>query len=42
MGYGQPQLLGYLRLTAPLTGDTVQRPLPVPWARRFGAVPRAM
>jgi glycosyltransferase involved in cell wall biosynthesis len=42
MGYGQPQLLGYLRLTAPLTGDTVQRALPVPWARRFGAVPRAM
>lgn len=42
MGYGPPHLLGYLRLTAPLTGETTQHALPVPWARRFGAVPRAM
>ncbi|MEX0972413.1 MAG: glycosyltransferase [Solirubrobacterales bacterium] len=41
MGYGSPQLLGFLRLAAPLTGDLTQSPLPVPWARRFGAVPRA-
>jgi hypothetical protein len=42
MGYGLPQLLGFVRLAAPLTGDLRQSPLPVPWARRFGAVPRAV
>lgn len=39
LGYGPPQLLGYLRNLAPLTGDLSLRPLPIPWARRFGAVP---
>lgn len=42
MGYGPVELLGYLHLIAPLTGDVTQRALPVPWAHRFGAVPRAM
>jgi hypothetical protein len=41
MGYGPPRLLGCVHLTAPLTGETAQRPLPVSWAHRFGAVPRA-
>lgn len=40
MGYADPQLLGYVRQLAPLTGDLSHRPLPVPWARRFGAVPQ--
>ncbi len=41
MGYGPPELVGFLRLAAPVTGDLDQRPLAVPWARRFGAVPRS-
>jgi glycosyltransferase involved in cell wall biosynthesis len=41
MGYVGPTLLGYLRLLAPLTGQLEQRHLPIPWARRFGAVPRS-
>ncbi len=41
LGYVAPAMLGYLRLVAPLTGDLYQRELPIPWARRFGAVPRS-
>jgi glycosyltransferase involved in cell wall biosynthesis len=41
LGYGKPELLGYVRSIAPLTGDLHLRPLPIPWARRFGAVPRS-
>jgi glycosyltransferase involved in cell wall biosynthesis/GT2 family glycosyltransferase len=40
MGYGAAELIGFVRLLAPLTGDLSQRIFPVPWARRFGAVPR--
>ncbi|MET0557136.1 MAG: glycosyltransferase [Solirubrobacterales bacterium] len=40
MGYEGTVLLGFVRLAAPLTGDLDQRAFPVPWARRFGAVPR--
>lgn len=40
MGYVDPQLLGYVRLLAPLTGDLSHQPRSVPWARRFGAVPQ--
>jgi len=39
LGYGPPELLGYMRCIAPVTGDLHLRPLPIPWARRFGAVP---
>lgn len=38
LGYGASELLGYIRNIAPLTGDLNPRPLPVPWARRFGAI----
>lgn len=41
MGYSDPQLLGYVRLIAPVTGDLEHRNLVVPWARRFGAVPQS-
>jgi glycosyltransferase involved in cell wall biosynthesis len=41
LGYDAPELLGYMRRIAPLTGDLHLRPLPIPWARRFGAVPRS-
>ncbi len=41
LGYLAPALLGFLRETAPLTGDLKQRHLAIPWARRFGAVPRS-
>jgi glycosyltransferase involved in cell wall biosynthesis len=40
MGYGDPELIGFIRLAAPVTGDLSQHIFPVPWARRFGAVPR--
>ncbi len=40
MGYLTSHLLGYARLGAPVTGETEPRIFPVPWARRFGAVPR--
>jgi glycosyltransferase involved in cell wall biosynthesis len=40
LGYGKPELLGYLRRVAPVTGEILPRPLPIPWARRFGAVPQ--
>ena len=41
LGYVGSVLLGYLRLLAPLTGKLDQRQVPIPWARRFGAVPRS-
>ncbi|HSR93498.1 MAG TPA: glycosyltransferase family 4 protein, partial [Solirubrobacterales bacterium] len=41
LGYDTPELLGYVRSIAPLTGNLDVRPLPIPWARRFGAVPRS-
>jgi glycosyltransferase involved in cell wall biosynthesis len=41
LGYLAPALLGFLREAAPLTGELKQQPHAVPWARRFGAVPRA-
>lgn len=40
LGYRDPRLLGFLRAEAPLTGDLEERQLPIPWARRSGAVPR--
>jgi hypothetical protein len=40
MGYEGTTLLGFIRVVGPLTGTTAQALLPVPWARRFGAVPR--
>ena len=40
LGYGAPELLGFIRQVAPVTGDNFQKPLPLPWARRLGAVPR--
>ncbi|HXS47177.1 MAG TPA: glycosyltransferase [Solirubrobacterales bacterium] len=39
LGYGAAEMLGYMRCIAPVTGDLHLRPLPIPWARRFGAVP---
>ena len=41
LGYLAPALLGFLRLVAPQTGKLDQQPLAIPWARRFGAVPRS-
>jgi glycosyltransferase involved in cell wall biosynthesis len=41
MGYGDPELIGFVRLKAQVTGSLAHQPLPVPWARRFGAVPRS-
>jgi glycosyltransferase involved in cell wall biosynthesis len=40
LGYSDPELLGYLRSEAPLTGRLDEQPVPIPWARRFGHVPR--
>ncbi|MFL5898122.1 MAG: glycosyltransferase [Solirubrobacterales bacterium] len=40
MGYDRTALLGFIRQVAPITGCTRQDVFPVPWARRFGAVPR--
>jgi hypothetical protein len=39
LGYGAPELLGYLRHVAPVTGELPLRPMAIPWARRFGVVP---
>jgi hypothetical protein len=36
MGYGEPELLGHMWPVAPVTGSLEQRPVPVPWAARFG------
>jgi glycosyltransferase involved in cell wall biosynthesis/GT2 family glycosyltransferase len=41
LGYLAPTLLGFMRDLGPVTGKTEQQALPVPWARRFGAVPRS-
>jgi hypothetical protein len=41
LGYLAPALLGHLRLVAPQTGKLDQDQAPIPWARRFGAVPRS-
>jgi glycosyltransferase involved in cell wall biosynthesis len=41
LGYGEPELLGFVCPQAPLTGELDERPHPIPWARRFGAVPRS-
>jgi len=41
LGYGDQELLGFVHLAAPITRNLRQEPLPIPWARRFGAVPRA-
>jgi glycosyltransferase involved in cell wall biosynthesis len=40
LGYAAPELLGYLREVAPVTGSLDQRPLPLPWASRFGMTAR--
>jgi hypothetical protein len=40
LGYDRTALLGFIRQIGPLTGHTGQDPIPIPWARRFGAVPR--
>jgi glycosyltransferase involved in cell wall biosynthesis len=41
LGYGYQEMIGFVRLTAPVTGRLAHQPLPIPWARRFGAVPRS-
>lgn len=41
LGYDPPTLLGFIRMIGPVTGHTVQSHLPLPWARRLGAVPRS-
>jgi glycosyltransferase involved in cell wall biosynthesis len=40
LGYDRTTLLGFIRRAAPVTGTTQQAIFPIPWARRFGAVPR--
>jgi glycosyltransferase involved in cell wall biosynthesis len=40
LGYDGTTLLGFIRQIGPLTGCTRQDVFPIPWARRFGAVPR--
>jgi glycosyltransferase involved in cell wall biosynthesis len=40
LGYGPARHLGYLRALAPVTGDLTEHPVPIPWAYRFGHVPR--
>jgi glycosyltransferase involved in cell wall biosynthesis len=40
LGYGTPELLGYVRKVAPVTGELAPRSVSIPWARRFGAVPQ--
>lgn len=42
MGYDRTTLLGFIRQTGPVTGCTQQSHFPIPWARRFGAVPREL
>lgn len=41
LGYGAPELLGYMRNAAPVTGQVALRPVAIPWATRFGNVPLA-
>ncbi len=40
LGYDRTALLGFVRQIGPVTGCTRQETFPIPWARRFGAVPR--
>lgn len=40
LGYEDQELIGFVRLMAQVTPNLTHQPLPVPWARRFGAVPR--
>ena len=40
LGYDRTTLLGFIREIGPVTGNTEQAIFPIPWARRFGAVPR--
>lgn len=40
LGYADPVRLGFVRRLATVTGELGERPLPIPWARRFGHVPR--
>jgi glycosyltransferase involved in cell wall biosynthesis len=40
LGYDRTALLGFIRQLGPVTGSTRQEVSPIPWARRFGAVPR--
>jgi glycosyltransferase involved in cell wall biosynthesis len=40
LGYADPVRLGYVRRLAVVTGELEERLLPIPWARRFGHVPR--
>lgn len=40
LGYDRTTLLGFIRQIGPVTGGTQQAVFPIPWARRFGAVPR--
>jgi glycosyltransferase involved in cell wall biosynthesis len=40
LGYDRTSLLGFIRQIGPVTGSTAQTISPIPWARRFGAVPR--
>ena len=39
MGYAQPELIGFLRPTAPVTGNRDWPRPRIPWARRFGLHP---
>jgi glycosyltransferase involved in cell wall biosynthesis len=40
LGYDPARRLGYLRSQAPVTGDLGEHPVPIPWAYRFGHMPR--
>ncbi len=40
LGYADPVRLGFVRRLAVVTGELDERLLPIPWARRFGHVPR--
>lgn len=40
LGYDRTTLLGFIRQIGPVTGFTQLKVFPIPWARRFGAVPR--
>jgi glycosyltransferase involved in cell wall biosynthesis len=40
LGYRDSELLGYLHAEATVTGELGEKTVPIPWARRFGHVPR--
>lgn len=40
LGYEDPVRIGFLREEATVTEGLDERPLPIPWVRRFGHVPR--